>query len=325
VALVWAVTLGALVPRVSGSALASQLLRKGEVQDRDAVWQKGEMAEISIWSQDDASSQGARERMSSICDVLRVQCRGRIGSSRSSSLPLVNFQAHEAKEFDQRHEAKEFDKSAQGETDEPAVNCALQALVGAFEAGGADADKAASDFGRLGGHVFLLQLLEAEIDDDDEAGDKVRELAATAVELCMGLCSRFPMKSTTVDAKNACDTMRCEIEIDSELNQCDGPVRIQMRRQSNANDASIAPAIAISNMLWAGSIVLVRYLQSNPSLMPLQLQDSCHPHASRLANILEIGAGLGAGGLGIAALARHLQGRVHVDITDFDVLSFIQL
>lgn len=255
------------------------------------------MAEISIWAQDDASSQGARDRMSDICDVLRKQCRG--GRKAGVEIP----------------------SSAGGNEETQSANDVLQTLIDTLEAGGADADKAATDFGRLGGHLFLLKLLEVEGEDEDTQNQ--RELAATAVELCMSLCSRFPMKSATVDAKNACDAMRCEIEIDSELNKCDGPLKLHLRRQCNPNDASNAPAIAISNMLWAGSIVLVRYLQANPHLMPSAGKDGAGGGQSSCTNtkpqILEIGAGLGAGGLGAAALAARLQRPVHVHITDFDV------
>ena len=104
-----------------------------------------------------------------------------------------------------------------------------------------DADKAATEFGRNGGHIFLLQLLETEGVDDES--DRTRELAATAVEHCMSLCARFPMKAATVDAKNVCDTMRCEIEIDSPLNRCGGVVKVYLRRRSTPNDTAPAPRL----------------------------------------------------------------------------------
>ena len=179
------------------------------------------MAEVSIWAQDDANSQGIRQRMASVCEVLRKDCRA--GRQAPGFIPEM--------------ETSRQEKSWGGER----VHDALQVLLSALEGGSADADKAATEFGRNGGHIFLLQLLETEGVDDES--DRTRELAATAVEHCMSLCARFPMKAATVDAKNVCDTMRCEIEIDSALNRCGGVVKVYLRRRSTPNDTAPAPRL----------------------------------------------------------------------------------
>jgi len=187
------------------------------------------MAEVSIWAQDDANSQGIRQRMAGVCEVLRKDCRA--GRKAPGFIP----------EMETSRQEKSWGNSARGgET----VQDALQVLLSAFEGGSADADKAATEFGRNGGHIFLLQLLETEGVDDES--DRTRELAATAVEHCMRLCARFPMKAATVDAKNVCDTMRCEIEIDSALNRCGGVVKVYLRRRSTPNDTAVRPHIASS-------------------------------------------------------------------------------
>jgi hypothetical protein len=252
------------------------------------------MAEVLIWSQDNIGKQGIRERMAAICDVLRQQCRG------GRKMPTTSQSDKGIPDQDTGHET---------------VDKALEELIAVFEGGGSDADKAATDFGRSGGHLFLLQLLEAEGDEGKVAN--TRDLAAEAVEHCMSLCSRFPMKSAILDAKSACDTMRCEIDIDSALNACGAALKLHLRRRSNGNEGDTGAAITISNMLWAGSLVLVRHLQSNPHLIP---SVRCiHDGQDTPPQILEIGAGLGAGGLGVAVLARHLNRAVSVRITDFDV------
>ena len=61
-----------------------------------------------------------------------------------------------------------------------------------------------------------------------------------------------------------------------------------------------------------GSLVLVRYLKAYPGMIPGGRS------GPRPAQILEIGAGLGAGGLGVAVLARHLRRFAQVNITDCD-------
>jgi hypothetical protein len=148
------------------------------------------MAEISIWTRDDDESQGMRKRMADMSDLLRKRCREKIVPASTCAIS--------------------------------AVDDALQALIDILEAGGVHASRAATDFGRLGGHMSLLQLLEAGLDDDDQATERTRELAARAVDLCMAQCPRFPLKAAALDAKNICDTMCCSFEIDSPMNNDGG-------------------------------------------------------------------------------------------------------
>ena len=257
------------------------------------------MAEVSIWKQQDSLHQRMVLRMSGLCSTLRRHCQsaGALG---------------ETKQEDGVDEVRE----------------ALKALIEALGDTGANADKAASAFGRLGGHQSLLQLLET---DGAEADDEIRELAATATELCMSFCPRFPMKAGALDAENDCDMMRCEITIDSTLNKIGAPVKVHLIRRSYPDDTGSRPVITISNMLWAGSIVLVRYLQAAGDGIWQESMEREYEAAEDWAPatlsgggrsaILEIGAGLGVGGLGAALLAKHLGRACTVHITDCDALS----
>jgi len=220
------------------------------------------MAEISIWARDDDESQGMRDRMADVSDLLRKGCR----PSRKQSTP---------------HEPS----AGAGPPALHAVDDALQMLVEILEEGGLQANRAATEFGRCGGHMSLLQLLQAE--DNDPATESTRELAARAVDLCMVHCSRFPMKAAALDAKNTCDTMQCTFLVDSPMNSCGGAklmksralgmslsssvvtalavhswadlrslagaLKLHLRRRPNPNDAESRAAITISNMLWAVS------------------------------------------------------------------------
>lgn len=149
------------------------------------------MAEISIWAQDDDESKQMRERMADVSELLR----------KGNTIARASPAAEDAR---------------------PPVDDALQALLTILEAGGQQANRAATEFGRLGGHMSLLQFLEAGLEDDNQDTDSTRELAARAVDLCMAQCPRFPMKVGALDARNMCDTMCCAFEVDSPINSCGG-------------------------------------------------------------------------------------------------------
>jgi hypothetical protein len=111
----------------------------------------------------------------------------------------------------------------------------LEELVQLLEKG-PEADKQASDFGRLGGHTLLLSVLESP--EDEEEG----ELAARAVDLCMELCERFPMKGGSITACEE-DTLRTSVPVTSAFAKID-PVTLHMRRrmQDGAMDTDSRPA-----------------------------------------------------------------------------------
>ena len=160
------------------------------------------MAEISIWARDDDESQGMRDRMADVSDLLRKGRRQ--GRKQSTNLEP---------------------SAVAGAPALHVVDDALQVLVDILEEGGLKANRAATEFGRCGGHMSLLLLLEAE--DDDPSTDRTRELAASAVDLCTVQCSRFPMKAAALDAKNSCDTMQCAFVVDSPMNSCGGAKSIK--------------------------------------------------------------------------------------------------
>jgi predicted nicotinamide N-methyase len=250
------------------------------------------MAEVSIWSKDDLNSANLRKLVNSTCDVLRRECRKRKVSATIEVDDSICLQSPA--------KASVADDS-------------LRELVVVLSAGGIEADLAANAFGRCGGHMFLLQLLE---DASDNVSEDTIRLAETATELCMSLCPRFPMKATTVDAKNECDLMRCTVEINSELHASGEALSVHLCRRPNPSDTENTAVITISNMLWSGSIVLARYLQARPYLIPGV--DFSATDSTMKNRILEIGAGLGLGGLGAAVLARHLRKAVDIHITDAD-------
>ena len=289
-------------PRVRGRcgrAGAAGARARGRTGAGDRAWiaAGAAMAEVSLWAQQDSLHHSLHQRMSQVCSTLRSHCRA----------------------------ARDLTGDTKQQDMGDGVRNALASLIEALGEGGANADKSASLFGRLGGHQSLLQLLEAE----GEAGEDLRDLAARAAELCMSFCSRFPMKAGALDAENDCDLMRCEISIDSPLNKTGAPVKVHLMRRSNPDDTGSRPVIAISNMLWAGSIVLVRYLQQQTAradIWPeLSERDSdaaedWAPGAGG-AGVLEIGAGLGLAGLGAAILAKETGRVARITITDCDSLS----
>ena len=262
--------------------------------------------EVAVWAVDDVQSQHVRARMAAICATFRRECRGR---------PNVIAGATD---------------SASGQ--HQSVMEALRELVVALAA--PNADSAATALGRLGGHALLLQLLESDCENEGD-GD-MRELAATATELMVPLCPQFPMQAAALDAQNSCDLMRCCIEIDSAQNACGRPLTMHLRRRANVQAAERSAEIAVSNMLWSvrgvahqgtrqvcaqmrtqalshhlmdppactltlwmqASLVLVRYLQSNPQMLPNapvseSTPSSCCDIRPRHGRVLEVGAGLG--------------------------------
>ena len=121
------------------------------------------------------------------------------------------------------------------------------------------------------------------------------------------------MRGVHVDAEHAVDLMRCEVEIDSALNACGRALTVFLRRRANPSDTEHAAALGISNTLWAGSVLLVRYLQAFPALLPGGDDEDggagpvSGGQGKRRARVVEVGAGLGAGGIGVGVLARELR------------------
>ena len=344
------------------------------------------MAEISIWGAASTESQYGRERMGALCQVLRSACRGRTAmrapTPADNSSPCAGAEAdrqgvvHVRKVSQMRkvrfaeafvkalpETARQITRAAYSRVVArlQMVNSALRELIAALEAGGAEADRAATAFGRAGGHPFLLQLLEYDANDgmwarrlefggsgternlrgfpervpteegwaEGEDGDEesTSELAADAVGLCMGLCPRFPMRGVHVDAEHAVDLMRCEVEIDSAINACGRALTVFLRRRANPSDTEHAAALGISNTLWAGSVLLVRYLQAFPALLPGGDDEDggagpvSAGQGKRRARVVEVGAGLGAGGIGVGVLARELRRCMDVWVTDCDAYA----
>lgn len=153
------------------------------------------MAEMAIWdgeAHDDwVGDSGTRRLLSTILDRLRNRWK----KVRGGAL----------EEGDRVHEA-------------------LEQLVGTMDAGGSQGDEAAAEFGRMGGHSFLLDVLDK--DTSEEEGDA----AARAVDLCMSLCDRFPMKGASIAADER-DILRVSIPIDSPANRAGTPVTMHLRRR----------------------------------------------------------------------------------------------
>lgn len=121
---------------------------------------------------------------------------------------------------------------------------------------------------------FLLDVLDKDPSEDES------EQAANAVDLCMSLCERFPMKgaSITCDQK---DNLRVSIPIDGPANRGKGPVMLHLKRRvaDGAADGDWKPAREISNILWAGSLVLARYSQACPHILVVG-SSLCYPPPS---------------------------------------------
>lgn len=104
------------------------------------------------------------------------------------------------------------------------VHEALEQLVETMDAGGSQGDEAAAEFGRMGGHSFLLDVL------DKDTSEEEADAAARAVDLCMSLCDRFPMKGASIAADQK-DVLRVSIGIDGPANRTGTPVTMHLRRR----------------------------------------------------------------------------------------------
>jgi hypothetical protein len=135
-------------------------------------------------------------------------------------------------------------------------------------------NQTALEFGRLGGHFLLLDLLEAlpDADSSDCTGiAALRDAAACAVDHCAALCPGFPMKGTrlaggTHDAGGAGGAgggLRARLVVDSALKPAAGrPLTLRVVRRADRRRAGCGePERAISNMLWGGRHVKAAFLE----------------------------------------------------------------
>jgi hypothetical protein len=132
------------------------------------------------------------------------------------------------------------------ETEPGEVASALKELLGLLEIGEPEADKNAVELGRMGGHTLILHILDAPRDDNES------DLAARAVDLCMELCERFPMKGSSITACEE-NSLRTTILVSSPLAKID-PITLHMRRrmQDGALDTDSRPAREIRLELVGG-------------------------------------------------------------------------
>jgi hypothetical protein len=149
---------------------------------------------------------------------------------------------------------------------------------------------------------MLLQILETCSDET------ATELAAEAVELAQTQCTAFPMKRGICSGAADADPLACALDV------CEG-LRIFLRRRAADEPGSVQPAREISNMLWGAAVVLVRYLQRSCAA---RLRAPSAARAGGRCLVLEMGAGLGATGLAVAALARRERLPLDVVVTDAD-------
>eukprot|EP00960_Hanusia_phi_P054701 762747-Hanusia_phi.AAC.5 len=180
----------------------------------------------------------------------------------------------------------------------------LRQLLSLLQGPAAVRSQAAWDLGQLGGHHVLLLLMETtEVDEE-------RDLCAELTDICARVCSRFPMKATPLMEDDGMeDSLGCELLVTSSLNKTRTPLKILLRRRAAKGGASErCPERKISNMLWSGSVVLIRRQGGGEVL---------EGGGGALA-VLELGAGLGAGGIGFALLAQELKVCSDIEITDCD-------
>ncbi|KAJ1495517.1 hypothetical protein T484DRAFT_1761814, partial [Baffinella frigidus] len=213
--------------------------------------------------------------------------------------------------------------------------CTLQALINIMLVCGVAGGIAAREFGRLGGHMMLLAILEGGGDGAAEpqmllailegGDDCTADLAAEAVTLSQNKCPSFPMKRHVDTGADHLDPLLCAVSFGAcedactqDCHQGGAGVTVHVRRRGYVETGGDeVPVREISNMLWAASVVLTRYLQQRMQLLqPKTCPDV--PGEKRRMLVLEVGAGLGVTGLGVAGLAQHAGLPVDVVITDID-------